>query len=137
MENEQQPIGVGPWLFGVVAGLIVVALLIAAYSTGYERGKSAAPSRRSAAPATKHPAPAANGPGRQLFASTCGSCHTLKAAGTHGTIGPDLDQIKPDAARVLAAMQNGGTGSGAMPRALYSGAKAKQVADFVSQVAGG
>jgi len=31
--------------------------------------------------------------GEQVFASTgCGSCHTLEAAGTSGTIGPDLDE---------------------------------------------
>jgi len=29
----------------------------------------------------------------QLFSSTCGSCHTLAAAGTSGTTGPNLDQI--------------------------------------------
>ena len=29
--------------------------------------------------------------GRTLFTSTCGGCHTLQAAGTQGTIGPDLD----------------------------------------------
>ena len=29
-------------------------------------------------------------------AAACGSCHTLGAAGTTGTIGPDLDKIAPD-----------------------------------------
>ena len=29
--------------------------------------------------------------GQNLFTSNCGSCHTLSAAGTTGTIGPDLD----------------------------------------------
>jgi cbb3-type cytochrome c oxidase subunit III len=29
--------------------------------------------------------------GQQLFSSTCGSCHTLQAAATSGTIGPNLD----------------------------------------------
>jgi cbb3-type cytochrome c oxidase subunit III len=29
--------------------------------------------------------------GEQLFKQTCGSCHTLQAAGTAGTIGPNLD----------------------------------------------
>jgi len=28
----------------------------------------------------------------QLFSSSCGSCHTLAAAGTSGTTGPNLDQ---------------------------------------------
>ncbi len=29
--------------------------------------------------------------GQTLFSSTCGSCHTLQAAGTSGTVGPNLD----------------------------------------------
>ena len=29
----------------------------------------------------------------ELFADRCGSCHALEAAGTAGTIGPDLDEV--------------------------------------------
>jgi len=29
--------------------------------------------------------------GQTLFTSNCGGCHTLSAAGTTGTIGPNLD----------------------------------------------
>ncbi len=32
----------------------------------------------------------------QLFSSSCGGCHTLAAAGTAGTTGPNLDQVLPD-----------------------------------------
>ena len=32
-------------------------------------------------------------PPSELFTERCGSCHTLKAAGTAGTVGPDLDQV--------------------------------------------
>jgi mono/diheme cytochrome c family protein len=36
------------------------------------------------------------GPGAQVFANNgCGGCHTLKAAGTSGTVGPDLDEVLP------------------------------------------
>ena len=31
------------------------------------------------------------GAGKRLFVSACGGCHTLAAAGTAGTVGPDLD----------------------------------------------
>jgi mono/diheme cytochrome c family protein len=43
-------------------------------------------------PAIKPPT-FAGGPGGQVFgANGCGSCHTLKAAGSTGTTGPDLDK---------------------------------------------
>jgi mono/diheme cytochrome c family protein len=36
----------------------------------------------------------AGGPGGQVFGENgCGSCHTMKAAGSTGTTGPDLDQV--------------------------------------------
>jgi mono/diheme cytochrome c family protein len=40
----------------------------------------------------------ASNPGSQIFASAgCGSCHTLSAAGTTGTTGPNLDEsLAPD-----------------------------------------
>ena len=35
--------------------------------------------------------------GKPIFAKAgCGACHTLAAAGSSGTIGPNLDQVKPD-----------------------------------------
>ena len=36
--------------------------------------------------------------GAQVFASAgCGGCHTLEAAGSSGTVGPNLDESQPDA----------------------------------------
>jgi cytochrome c oxidase subunit 2 len=32
-----------------------------------------------------------------LFKTSCGGCHTLAAAGTNGTVGPDLDKLAADA----------------------------------------
>jgi mono/diheme cytochrome c family protein len=78
-------------------------------------------------------APADGGPGAQAFATTCGSCHTLEAAGTSGTIGPNLDELKPDVQRVMTAIS---TGPGEMPPNLLSGAEAQEVADFVAENAG-
>ncbi|MFN8132675.1 MAG: c-type cytochrome [Solirubrobacteraceae bacterium] len=46
----------------------------------------------------------------QIFVTNCGSCHTLAAAGTSGKTGPDLNQLKPDAARVEKQVTNGGGG---------------------------
>ena len=130
-----------PWVAGLAGGLAVVALLVAAYSIGYNRGEDKASDRNAAAVPSKAPArkpetAAAAGPGKELFTQNCGSCHTLSAANANGTVGPNLDQLKPDAASVQAAIKNGGTGSGAMPPNIVNGQKAKQIADFVAAAAG-
>src|SRR3954464_9812547 len=67
--------------------------------------------------------------GKQLFAGTCGSCHTLKAAGTKGTFGPNLDQLKPDEATVRKQIRKGG---GGMPAGLLKGKDADTVAAYVA-----
>jgi len=71
--------------------------------------------------------------GEQLFTSRCGSCHTLAAAGTDGSVGPNLDDLKPDAARVRAAIQEA---PGVMPEGLAEGAEAQAIADYVAGAAG-
>ncbi|PIF27601.1 sulfite dehydrogenase (cytochrome) subunit SorB [Acidovorax sp. 56] len=53
--------------------------------------------------------------GKQLFLTlqpACAVCHTLQAAGAQGQVGPVLDEIQPNAERVLRALRNG---IGAMP----------------------
>jgi mono/diheme cytochrome c family protein len=67
------------------------------------------------------------------FASTCGGCHTLADAGTHGNVGPNLDNLKPDAARVEKQITNGGA---VMPAGLLKGQDVKDVAAYVAAVAG-
>jgi mono/diheme cytochrome c family protein len=47
--------------------------------------------------------------GQRLFASEgCDGCHTFKAAGSKGTVGPDLDAVGPSARRVLAQLSKPG-----------------------------
>ncbi len=70
---------------------------------------------------------------KALFAGACGSCHTLSAAGTNGSFGPNLDELKPNRARVQAAIANG---PGAMPANLYAGDDAIAVAKYVAANAG-
>jgi mono/diheme cytochrome c family protein len=86
--------------------------------------------------AKPEPEPVAAGPGLTLFTTNCGSCHTLAAADTSGAAGPNLDDLQPDAALTLAAIENGGAGSGAMPAGLLAGEEAQQVADFVAESVG-
>jgi cbb3-type cytochrome c oxidase subunit III len=74
--------------------------------------------------------------GKEIFSSAgCGSCHTLAAAATNGTIGPNLDDAKPDHALVVDRVTNG---KGAMPsfKDRLSDEQIQAVADYVSQNAG-
>jgi mono/diheme cytochrome c family protein len=82
---------------------------------------------------TQTEAAGGGGAARSTFANTCGGCHTLKAAGTNGQVGPNLDELKPDEQRVRNAIR---TGPGPMPENLLQGADADAVAKFVSENAG-
>ena len=122
------------WALGLVAGLGAV-LLAAGCGTG--------------GPATGHP-DVANG--QKLFtgAAQCGACHTLSAAGTSGTIGPNLDNaFRPDRQQgfdeatirdvVLDQIRLGSgavTGGTPMPANLVRGQDAADVAAYVASVAG-
>jgi mono/diheme cytochrome c family protein len=74
--------------------------------------------------------------GKAVFAKAgCGGCHTLKAAGSSGNVGPNLDQLKPAKATVAHQVEVGG---GAMPafKGQLSAAEIDAVADFVASNAG-
>jgi cytochrome c6 len=46
--------------------------------------------------------------GKRIFAAQdCGACHTLADAGTNGTIGPNLDEAKPDLEIAIDRVTNG------------------------------
>ena len=75
----------------------------------------------------------ASGP-QQTFASTCGGCHVLQAAGTEGQVGPNLDELKPSADDVKQAIERGPS---VMPENLLKGAEADAVAQYVADNAGG
>ena len=73
--------------------------------------------------------------GEAIFKGECAGCHTLAAAGTHGTIGPNLDQIKPSTAIVAHQVTVGGA---VMPsfQGKLSTAQIQAVAKYVSSSAG-
>ena len=73
--------------------------------------------------------------GKTIFQSQCASCHTLAAAGTHGTVGPNLDKLKPPFARVKRQVINGG---GVMPafQGRLTSAQIDAVAHYVADNAG-
>ncbi len=77
--------------------------------------------------------------GKKLFTKVvpaCAVCHTLKDAGAEGAVGPVLDELKPDAARVAKSVRDG---FGIMPsyKATLSEAQIAALARYVSRASGG
>lgn len=69
--------------------------------------------------------------GKKIFMSSgCGSCHTLKDAGSAGTIGPNLDEKKPSYRRATARITLGKS-----PMPSFKGQLTpQQIADVASYV---
>ncbi len=78
--------------------------------------------------------------GKELFTKgavpACAVCHTLKDAGAEGAVGPVLDELKPDAARVAKSLRDG---LGQMPsyRGKLSDEQIAALAAYVSKASGG
>jgi len=67
--------------------------------------------------------------GAQVFAASgCGGCHTLAAAGSTGTVGPNLDELQPTFVQVKTRVQDGG---GVMPS--FRGKLTEQQIDAVAR----
>jgi len=66
-----------------------------------------------------------------LKQGNCAACHTLLDAGSDGNIGPNLNEVKPDIMRVIAAVTNG---IGVMPayQGELSPEEIEAVAHYVS-----
>jgi mono/diheme cytochrome c family protein len=111
------------WL---VAAFAVLVLLVGPELIGAKKSGGGAAAQQNAPPRS----------GSAVFASAgCGNCHTLKAAGSSGTTGPNLDQLKPSAATVSAVVTSG---AGIMPsfKGKLSSADTQAVAQYVSGNAG-
>jgi DNA-binding beta-propeller fold protein YncE len=82
-------------------------------------------------PAAQAETAAAAPEGEAIFSDNCASCHTLERAGATGSVGPNLDDAKPDAATVEATARSG---KGTMPafEGTLSDAEIKAVAAFVA-----
>jgi mono/diheme cytochrome c family protein len=80
---------------------------------------------------------ASAGEGKAIFTANCASCHTLKAAGATGTVGPNLDELAPEEAAVENQVINGG---GPMPafgkEGTLSPEEVKAVSAYVATEAG-
>jgi mono/diheme cytochrome c family protein len=123
-----------------LAPLLVVLVAAAGCSTSKPGEKTASPlpqtvvgtvpkQQTAVVPAQyKHGDPVA---GRKVFLSAgCTGCHTLKDAGSTGTVGPNLDSAKPPLSRAVARVTKG---RGAMPP--FKGQLTdKQIADVTAYV---
>ena len=85
--------------------------------------------------ANAKPPSALGNDGKAIFQADCASCHTLAAAKATGTIGPNLDQLKPSEAVAKHQVEVGG---GVMPafKGKLTDAQIAAVAKFVSSSAG-
>jgi mono/diheme cytochrome c family protein len=73
--------------------------------------------------------------GAKVFSQNCSSCHTLAAANAKGTVGPNLDDLKPTEAVAQRQVTNGGGGMPAFGGRLTK-AQIDAVANYVASVAG-
>ena len=73
--------------------------------------------------------------GKEIFQKKCASCHTLSDAGATGTIGPNLDQLKPSFPVAQKQVTNGGQ---VMPafKGVLTKAQIDAVAKYVASHAG-
>jgi len=122
----------------LVLGATAVALLAGvAAGCGSEGTKTATPQTvigkvPKPTPTTTAPSTGDSAAGKNIFLNVagCGGCHTLNAAGSTGTVGPNLDQKKPPLSLILDRVTHG---KGVMPS--FSGSLSpKQIADVAAFV---
>jgi mono/diheme cytochrome c family protein len=144
--------------YSALAVLFLIAMISAVLVFGKESEESTAgestPSNPNTLPVATAPAPetaptpatttednggGGNGDaaaGKAVFASAgCGGCHTLKAAGASGNVGPNLDQLHPDFDAVHDQVEHGGGGMPAFKGEL-SDEQIANVAAFVANSTG-
>jgi mono/diheme cytochrome c family protein len=115
----------------IVAGLLI---MVAAGCGGDDDSDSAEPPAATTTETTEDGGGATGdaAKGEEVFASAgCGSCHTFEAAGSSGSVGPNLDDISPSFDEVVDQVTNGG---GAMPafKDQLSEQEIRDVAAFVT-----
>ena len=127
------------WVIGNYAGQETKTVTVATGGQSTTGETSATTTTAAATTQATTTAPAttggsAGGPtaGKAIFTSAgCASCHTLKAAGSHGTIGPNLDERRPSMDKVVERVTEG---KGVMPsfKGQLTASQIQSVAAFVS-----
>jgi mono/diheme cytochrome c family protein len=96
-------------------GLVPIAAALALVAAGCGSGKTVSPAPETVEgtlPKTTTSTGTAKGDpvaGKKVFADVagCGGCHTLKAAGSTGNVGPNLDDKKPSLSLIVDRVTNG------------------------------
>lgn len=131
-------------IFGVLVALVAVIGYLAFSKEGSEEAAAV-------------PVESADLEAKELFATNCGACHTLAAAGTDGVVGPELDVILPtqvappegspeEIAEANRSAYEGAYGrvlnavvcgiEGRMPAGILQGEDAAEVSGFTAAYAG-
>lgn len=109
--------------------LVVAALVLAVAGCGGNDSDSGVTTTTTAAAGGTGDAAA----GKEVFASAgCGGCHTFQAAGSTGSVGPDLDDAAPSYDKVVTQVTHGG---GAMP-SFEDDLTPQQIQDVAAFVSG-
>lgn len=113
--------------------LVAAGLLLGAVGCGGGDDNGGG-SDTTAAPATTAPSGSGDAAaGKEVFASAgCGGCHTFSAAGSNGSVGPNLDDASPSFDHVVTQVTEGG---GAMP-SFKDKLTEKQIQDVAAFVSG-
>ncbi|MBA2615627.1 MAG: c-type cytochrome [Actinobacteria bacterium] len=73
---------------------------------------------------------------KSIFTSSCGGCHTLGDAGTTGSVGPNLDDVKPELESAVTQIKNGGNGMPAFEGRLTD-EQIRALAEYIVKAPGG
>jgi cytochrome c553 len=123
-------------------GVMLVTIFFVARESEHEAGGETPATETGPAEPAPAPAPTETGAaagsepvGKVIFTTNCGICHTLADAGTSGTVGPNLDDLKPAEDVVAEQVTNGGS---VMPPfgGTLTEEQITEVAAYVSAAAG-
>ena len=127
LSRVEKAVAVVSWL---IAAALVVMLFAGPELVAEDKEQPTAKEAAGASPYASGGSSAAPD-GKALFTDNCGSCHTLSAAGTSGTVGPNLDDVDLDATVVEDVVREG---PGTMPafQGQLTDAEIAAVAAFVA-----
>jgi mono/diheme cytochrome c family protein len=123
-------------------GVMLVTIFFVARESEHEAGGETPATETGPAEPAPAPVPTETGAaagsepvGKVIFTTNCGICHTLADAGTTGTVGPNLDDLKPAEDVVAEQVTNGGS---VMPPfgGTLTEEQITEVAAYVSAAAG-